>query len=139
MIIQSNIFKIIEEFNETYPPDNSFENEHFIYWVREEYIGTNGKVTREEFKQLRDYVAENKCLPGEENKHRIYNTGVESFQYILRYSKKYQQLEYYTSTCELRANNYRNDKKVIIMNKKIKHFSMTFSHGLKNHGFLVLR
>lgn len=125
------IKKIVKKFNKNYPPDKAFETEHFLYWIRERYTGVAYKeVSEEKFKELRDYVSKNSKLPGTD---AIHNTGVESYQKILRYSKKYDQLEYYNTTSELRANNYQSNGKVVIMDRKYVVFKVN-SNGFVSLG-----
>lgn len=131
---------IVDNMLESYPGHRSFETEHFIYWVLEEtHLYDGYKVTRDEFKHIKQYAAYNGTLPSVNRKNEElktvkiknsiepeYQTHTNSYELILRYSKTYDSLELYTFRIEVKAPFRNNEKKRLIVMKRLnKIFSIS--------------
>ncbi|MEK6828866.1 MAG: PcfJ domain-containing protein [Nanoarchaeota archaeon] len=149
--MKDSIKEIIDTFLEDFKYNLHFENEHFIYWIKGDFFYDNFSVDREEFELIKRYAAYNGTLPcvtrrekkrdGEKTddngdwRYQSYSdarlkTGTYSREYILRYSKTYGALEYYTSYKEVRAGAKNKHNRVLVMNKVEKKFVVT------NKGFV---
>jgi hypothetical protein len=127
----------------------TFETENFIYWIKSSsYYYDNYPVTREEFNKIRLYATKHGTLPSVERRKRtlsgrdkdIYlssikngykessnpevRTNTHSHEVILRYSKKYDSLEYYSYDVEVRNPINSKHNVVIVMKKKRKIFTI---------------
>jgi len=144
--IQEIVDLMLKKFGEY----RSFETEHFIYWIKyESYYYDDKKVTRDEFKYIKQYAAYNGTLPNVERKKRLLtksqkerilneinacykdnshpevNTGTYSHEKILRYSKTFDSLEYYSYDINVRASMVNKSSRIIVMPKRRNIFTVT--------------
>lgn len=130
--------EIIDELLKTFKYDVHFENEHFLYWVQEEYYYNGDFFTRDEFEEIQNYVVKNGTVPSEKiirekensvswelkgNSHKTCEYGA-SKQTILRYSKKYDSIEFYNYNKSIKSPYNMSSKRILIISKKIKIFSV---------------
>jgi len=130
--------KIIDEILKNFNYNTHFENEHFIYWIRESYDYNGDKVSREEFKCIKDYVIKRGTLPcmfipDEEGvvqrpNHRGFVYGNHNNR-VLRYSKTYDSLEMYDHNTSIRAPHGAHTDRVLVLAKK----EVAFKANTKNY------
>lgn len=153
--------EIIELMLNKFGKHRSFETEHFIYWVEHESFTYDGNtVTRDEFKYIKQYAAYNGTLPNVERAkrlltpeqkenliqdinnqyHRDYrhpeiDTGTRSYEKMLRYSKTYDSLEYYSCDTAVKSQSKPGtSNRVLVMFKKNKIFSVTNKGYVRIYG-----
>lgn len=134
---------IIEEFLKTFKFDRNFETDKFIYWIKESYSYDGQSMNRDEFQCVKDYAIKYGTLPfltlkekeeensTESDEHISYNrmnrntrTNTHSRQQILRYSKSYGNVEFYSFDQEVRATTRNDSGRILVMSKKRKLFSI---------------
>lgn len=136
--------KIIDTFLLNFEYDSHFENENFIFWVKGKYYYDGESVSFDQFKSIKKYTIHNGILPcvirNEKRKYtskddihkvqssysndiRIY-TGTYSDEDCLRYSKKFNTLEFYNKRTEIRAGKRGFSKRIFVFLKVKKYFSI---------------
>ena len=141
--------EVIDEFLKTFKHDRVFETEKFIYWIKESYYYNRQEMSRDEFICVKDYAVKYGTLPflileeKEEKKRELKNkeeisveenaykkvsrnasTGTYSRQEVLRYSKQYENIEFYDYDQEVRATTRNKSGRVIVMTSRRKKFSI---------------
>lgn len=135
--------EIIDEFLKNFKYNATYENEHFLYWIKGEYFYDDYPVTREEFDLIKRHASYNGTLPCFSREERLldktlkederaYHTkrineknSTYSREVFLRYSKTYQQLELYNFDINVRANTKLKSGRVYSMASKKQVFSIT--------------
>jgi hypothetical protein len=127
--------KIIDEILKNFPYDTHFENDKFIYWIRESYIYNGDVLTREEFKAVQKYVVTHGTVPAtkvvvKENEETKWvktdsdQTYGYNYQNILRYSKVYDSLEMYDFNTTIKSPHTNSTNRIFVLSKKIKKLSV---------------
>jgi len=145
MIVTKEKQEIINEILNNFKYDRYFETDDFLYWVKEIFVYDGYEVSREEFENIKDYAIKHGKLPSEELKEKLskiikndkeatiyqvssreknLTTGTHSSQLMMRYSKKYDNLEIYDYDIDVRATTKTKSDRVLCMRKKTKILSV---------------
>lgn len=140
--------EILDELLVKFDYHRTLETEDFLYWIKEYHYYDGQLVSREEFVNVKDYAIKhgelpcmilrekieeevNKSIlgdkwePKEEKQYdRNVNTATHSNQMMVRYSKKYDNLEVYEFTVDVRASTRRESDRVLCMRKRKKILSI---------------
>ncbi len=140
---------IVDELLKNFDYDRKFETEHFLYWVKDRYMYSGKDVSRDEFKAAKDYVVKHGTLPfislndklekiRQENIKQEKNdnsptsfykagkpiTNTHSVETFLRYSKKYDNLEFYMTQINVKTSHRNSSNRIMVFKKKHKYFSI---------------
>lgn len=140
--------EIIDEFLKTFEYDKHFETDKFLYWTKDSYFYDGQEMCREEFQCIKDYAVKYGTLPflileeKDEQRRKVKSgegitlgiesnrvrknssTNTYSRQRVLRYSKQYENIEFYYYDQDVRATTRNDSGRVVIMSKKRKVFSI---------------
>lgn len=139
--------ELVDEILKQFKHDRELETKDFLYWIQEVYVYNGKEVGREHFIKIKDYAIKHGTLPfikiqdkidkiqdktkkldayslkcREERKYT--DTGTHSHQRILRYSKKYDNLEMYDYDVRVRATTRNDSYRILCMPKRSKTFSI---------------
>lgn len=143
--------KIIAKILENFKYNAHFENEHFIYWVEEESWCAGEKISRDEFKKIKQHVIETGELPKlptlDEEDNIFEEIDLDNFNFdnllpfgecenslradyscwhnqrMLRYSKTYDSIELYDYNTELKKT-IRNQNRILAVTRRNKILSV---------------
>jgi hypothetical protein len=148
--MKKEIKDLVDELLKGFKHDIEFETDDFLYWIRETYHYNGQEVSREQFQRVKDYAVKHGTLPfikfqerldklsdetnglGEyakqlRDKDRYRNTNTYSVQNIIRYSKKYKNLDVYDFHIRIKSGFHRiKSNRVLCLTKKIKLFSINY-------------
>jgi hypothetical protein len=152
-MIKKDKQEIIDLLLEKFDCHRKFETDDFYYWINEYYKYNREEMSRWEFQAVKDYAVKHGTLPfikiedkihnirdekeaeKKENKgfrlakdvnlyNKNTNTGTYCRQKLIRYSKKYHNLEVYEYDVEVRSPASKPTDRVLVLSKKTKVLSI---------------
>ena len=118
--------EIVEKVLENFDFKTHFENDCFIYWTKGEYVLNNKYVDRKSFEDIKEKIIKNNI------KNELYSNSF-SFETFLRYSKKYNAIEFYQRSIEIKYIK-KNINKWIIIKKTKKIFKINHKNYVLING-----